>query len=282
MRLPSEKPACPSRRTPSALKTESGRRQPERGGKGCWDAEHPDRDWPGGEAARIASQPLLKAETIPRALCARQDHGCSGWRSGGRWRQTHLKALMTHELDTSAPVCFAAPIAPEDWGRTHPQRMQQHTHLARLCGGVALPLALLAQRAGTATANAGSIHQAQAPIGFSALLMRAQRLFGWTLQRSIRLESKILAGEAARFPEHADVRGSIARRERCVWRQRWNEWSQGDGRSKFGGADWIRLELMPQFQAQVPHPLAHHAPCFLTPGAVTTPTIGVDLLIFVC
>ncbi len=124
MRVPSEKPACPSRRTPSALKTESGRRQPERGGKGCWDAEHPDRDWPGGEAARIASQPLLKAETIPRALCARQDHVCDGWRSGGRWRQTHLKALMTHELDTSAPVCFAAPIVPEDWGRTHPQRMR--------------------------------------------------------------------------------------------------------------------------------------------------------------
>jgi hypothetical protein len=79
MRLPSEKPACPRRRPPSAVRTESGRRQPEQGGKGCWDAEHPDLDWPSGGTASIASQPLLKAETIARALGARQDHVRDGW-----------------------------------------------------------------------------------------------------------------------------------------------------------------------------------------------------------
>src|SRR6266550_5673307 len=38
---------------------------------------------------------------------------------------------------------------------------------------------------------------------------------------------------------------------------------------------------MPQLQTQVPHPLAHYTPCLLTARGVTTPTIRVDLLIFV-
>jgi hypothetical protein len=71
MRLPSEQPACPSRKTPSVARTASDRRQSERGGKVCWNAEHPDRDWPSGGTANIANQPLLPTETIPGALCAR-------------------------------------------------------------------------------------------------------------------------------------------------------------------------------------------------------------------
>src|SRR5262245_49201513 len=38
---------------------------------------------------------------------------------------------------------------------------------------------------------------------------------------------------------------------------------------------------MPQLQTQVPHPLADDTPCLLTASGVTTPTIRVDLLIFV-
>src|SRR5512135_384926 len=38
---------------------------------------------------------------------------------------------------------------------------------------------------------------------------------------------------------------------------------------------------MPQLQTQVPYPLAHETPCLLTARGVTTPPIGVDLLIFV-
>ena len=144
MRLPSEKTACPSRRTPSAVRTKSGRRQTQRGGKGCWDAEHPDRDWPSGGNASIASQPLLPAETRPRALCARQDHVCDGWRSGGRWRQAHLQALVAHELHAGTPICSPAPIAPEERGSAHLERMQQDADLARLCGGMAIPLTLVA------------------------------------------------------------------------------------------------------------------------------------------
>ncbi len=211
MTLPSEKTACASRRTPSAVRTKSGRRQTQRGGKGCWDAEHPDRDWPGCGIASIASQPLLPAETRPRALCARQDHVGDGWRSGGRWRQAHLQALVAHELQAGTPICSAAPIAPEERGRTHLERMQQHAHLARLRRRAAIPLTLLAQPTGTTTADAGAIHHAQAPVGFSARLLREQGLVSRTAQRPIRLESKVLTGEAARFPGQTYLRGSISR-----------------------------------------------------------------------
>ena len=200
MRLPSEKPACPSRRMPSAVRAESGRGQPERGGKGCWDAEYPDRDWPSGGPASIASQPLLPRETIARTLCARQDDIRDGWRSGGGWRQTHLQALVAHELHAGPPVCSAAPIAPEQRGSTHLKRMQQHAHLTRLGRRAAIPLTLLTQRTGPTTVNAGAIHHAQAAVGCSALLVRDQLLVSGTAQRPIRLEHKILACEAASFP----------------------------------------------------------------------------------
>jgi hypothetical protein len=80
--------------------------------------------------------------------------------------------LVPDKLHTGAPVLSAAPISPEQRCWTNDERMEQHADLARLFGGAALPLALLAERAGTTTANAGSIHHPQTPIGFSALLMR--------------------------------------------------------------------------------------------------------------
>ena len=53
---------------------------------------------------------------------------------------------------------------------------------------------------GTTTADAGSIHDAQASAGFSALLMLDQGLVSRTPQRPIGLESKVLTREAASFP----------------------------------------------------------------------------------
>src|SRR5579884_1755574 len=97
--------------------------------------------------------------------------------------------------------------------------MQQHTDLARLCRRTAIPLTLLAQRTGTTTVNAGTIHHTQAAIGFSALLMRAQLLIGGATQCPIWLERKVLAREATRFPGQAHLRESIARGRGCV---RWD------------------------------------------------------------
>src|SRR5262249_51518008 len=135
MRLLSEQPTGPSRKTPSAVRTESDRRQPEQGGKGGWDTEHPDRDRPSGRKASIASQPLVPQETIRRALWARQDHVGDGRRSGGRWRQVYLQALVAHELQTGTPMDSAAPIEPEQRGRANLERVQEHAHLARLGRG---------------------------------------------------------------------------------------------------------------------------------------------------
>ena len=38
---------------------------------------------------------------------------------------------------------------------------------------------------------------------------------------------------------------------------------------------------MPQFQAEVPHPLRHALPGFLSRGRVAAPPIGVDFLILI-
>src|SRR4051794_26627736 len=96
--------------------------------------------------------------------------------------------------------------------------MQQYAHLARLSGGGAIPLTLLTQRTGAATANAGRIHDAQTAIGFSAALVRYQRLASGATQRPIGLKRKILTGEATCFPGQAHLRGSIARgRSRVRW-----------------------------------------------------------------
>jgi len=90
-------------------------------------------------------------------------------------------------------VLSAAGVAPEQRRGTNNEGMQEDTDLARLCGGVAIPLTLSAARTGTTTADAGSIHDAQAPIGFSALFMRDKFLVSGAPQRPIRLESEVLA-----------------------------------------------------------------------------------------
>src|SRR5579864_9365243 len=68
MRCHSEKRACPRRGNPTAVETVLSRRQIERGGKAFWHAEqsdrHPARCWD----SRVAREPLLKVETIMRAV----------------------------------------------------------------------------------------------------------------------------------------------------------------------------------------------------------------------
>src|SRR6266487_3684527 len=60
----------------------------------------------------------------------------------------------------------AAPISPEEGSRPDVERMQEHTHLARLFGGTALPLTLFAQGTEATTADAGRVDHAQTPISF--------------------------------------------------------------------------------------------------------------------
>ena len=55
-----------------------------------------------------------------------------------------------------------------------------------------------------------------------------------------------------------------------------------EGRGKFGRAQGRRFQPMPQFQAEIPHPLRNHLPALLPPGGVATPAIGVLLVVFIC
>lgn len=173
-------------------------RETEQGGTVCWDAEQLDRDLSRRFWARIASDPLGPREARVRTLRPGEDRVRSGWQSGG-WRQAHFKALVPHELDTGTPMFSAAPISPEQWCGADAKRMQQHTDLARLCGSTPIPLALLTERARAAAANAGRIHDAQAPISFSTPFMGKKRLPCGTPERPIRLERKISSGETTCF-----------------------------------------------------------------------------------
>ena len=178
-------------------------------------------------------------------------------------------------LDDSSPARGAA----------HPQRQADgagRSRGLRLARFAPLPLALLAQRAGAATANAGGIHHAQASISFSAVFVRNQLLVSRAPKRPIELASKVLAGKAACFPGGSGGRWTIPRRRSgggwtsgCLRASRW------ESRSKLGGAHRHRLQLVPQFESDIPDPLADDLPGFLSQGCVAAPAVGVLLAVFI-
>jgi hypothetical protein len=145
--------------------------QAERSRKRFWDAAQSDGHLPSWGNASIASQPLLKRQSIMRPLRTGQRRRWER-RSGRKIRfYPHLQALVTKKLHTRPPMLPTAPILPEDGERPDDQWMQEYTHLTWLRGGAAIPLTLLAQGTGTATADTGCVHHAQAAIGFPALLV---------------------------------------------------------------------------------------------------------------
>jgi hypothetical protein len=101
--------------------------------------------------------------------------------------------LMAQKLDAGPAMLPPTPVLPEERFTPDAERMQEHANLARLCRRTAIPLTLLVERTGTATANAGAIHDTQAPIGFSAVFMREQLLRSRATHCPIGLKSKVLA-----------------------------------------------------------------------------------------
>ena len=119
------------------------------------------------------------------------------------------------------------------------------------------------------------LHHAQVAIDFSASLMSSKRLVGQTAERAIRLEREILPRETAHFEGDSNYRLAIATGGRPLL------FGFGHRRSKLGGAYWIRVQLMPQFQADIPDPLGYDVLCFLSPGRVTTPSVGISFAVFI-
>jgi hypothetical protein len=121
---------------------------------------------------------------------------------------------MTKQLHAYTTMMSTTPVIPEERLISNHERMQEDAHLARLFGGAALPLALLAQRAGTATADAGRIDHAQTAIGFSTPLMGVKRLPSRASEGAIGLERKVLPREAPCFPGGGCDGWTIPRRGR--------------------------------------------------------------------
>src|SRR6266705_2870485 len=96
--------------------------------------------------------------------------------------------LMAQKLDAGTAMLPPTPVPKDERRFPDHKRMQEHAGLARFPGVTAIPLTLLTQGTRTTTANAGTIHHTQAPVGFSTLFMRDQFLMSGTAYRAIRLE----------------------------------------------------------------------------------------------
>jgi hypothetical protein len=153
--------------------------------------------------------------------------------------------------------------------------MEQNTDPTRLRGDFPMPLARLSQRAAATIEHSGTVEDAQTAISFAALLGGVQRLARRTSQRPIGLKSEILPAETTCFPGQGDRRFAIAL-HRCLLRCR-----LGDRGSKLSGAQRSWRDLMTKFQPEVPHPLRDNLPGFLSGGRVTTPAVGVLLVVFI-
>ncbi len=134
-----------------------------------------------------------------RELCP-GDHRWGRPTSSGESRLHLDLQTLAVQAQAGSPLVPPAPISPEERSRSHCQGMKQDAHLAWFACRAAVPLALLTCGTRAASANAGPIHDAQAAIGFSAMLMRQECIPSGAAQRPIRLEGKVSPREAASFP----------------------------------------------------------------------------------
>jgi hypothetical protein len=125
------------------------------------------------------------------ALLAGQQGRQGHWGRRAARRHLDLHPLAAYQLQAGAPLCSTAPVAPEERRRGNGQRVQEQAHSAWMFGRLPMPLTLFAHPTGTAIADAGLIHHAQAAIRFSTLFGGSQRCSDGTAQRAIGLERKV-------------------------------------------------------------------------------------------
>src|SRR5258708_32097842 len=145
--------------------------------------------------------------------------------------------------------------------------MQQQADPARLRRGAAMPLALHTPRTRSTLAKPSRVDQTQAAISLTALFGCRERLIGGGAQGPVRLKHEVSPRETACFPGRGESRRAIARGRGLLL------FGLGGG-SKLGGTPRSRLQMMPQFQAQIPHPLRDDLPRALTAGSERTPAVG--------
>lgn len=103
----------------------------------------------------------------------------------------NLYLLVTKELHASPPMNPLAPVMPEERPTPHSEWVQENTHLARFARFVTIPLTLRTFRARATAADAGGVHDAQAAVGFSALLLDMKHLICGAAKGSVWLEREI-------------------------------------------------------------------------------------------
>ena len=216
-----------------------------------------------------------------RPLRPRKDRRSGAALAGWTVRLPHLEVLITHQLHTGSPMLSPAPVMPEErrpptvrgWSRTLTWRgfvvaVPFHWHCWR--SGQGRHLRMLAPY--TTRRLPSASRRCSCRISFWEAWQRSVPS-GW--------RAKSCPEKRPARPAQAHVRGSIARgRSRVRWK-RWSGWRRWDGRSKLGRAHGIRMQLMPQLQAEVPDPSRYQLPAFLSPGRVRAPAIGVLFVVFI-
>ena len=199
--------------------------------------------------------------------------GSDGW--SGRVRAIprlclDLHALVAKQLEAGTPMNPATPVMPEE------QNRRPLAATAR-SSGATLPSprhSIGTARAGDRNDNYGYWpHRPRA--GYHrlpcAVRVRDPFLIGRTAQRAIGLEGEVLPRKTANFEGGGNRGLAIATGTGRLL------FGLGHRRSKLGDEQGFRGQLVPQFQAEVPHPLRDHLPALLLPGRVAAPTIGIDL-----
>jgi hypothetical protein len=225
------------------------------------------------------SQALGPRETRVCTLGARKDSLRGRGGSGSLWQSApNVHTLGTHQLQTGASVFSATPISPEEWREANRERMEQQANPPWLDRGLPMPLTLGAAYAAAAIADSGTVEDTQAAIRFPALFGGMQHLALRALEHPVRLEGEIVPRKATCLPGQGD--------SGCAVPLRWcllgsGIWIAHNGWGKLGRAQWLGLELMAQFESQVPGPLRDHLPGFLSPGRMTAPPVGIKLDVFI-
>lgn len=186
---------------PGSEKEVLGDGQAEKGRQALWNPEEGESDPLSLICSSVASQPLVPCQVVVRTVrtFGPRDRRRGGSSAGKSWFYQDLQVLAM-QTDTCTPLVPSVPVPPEQWSGTHGEGMKQYADLARFRRGATVPLALLAQGARTARANASSIDHTQALISFSAIVMRQEHAPSRTTQRPTWLEGKVNSREVVRFP----------------------------------------------------------------------------------
>src|SRR5947199_6291846 len=221
-----------------------------------------------------------------------------GW--WGCHRHHHL--FGAHHFQPGAPDVATWPVSPKHWatsgggrscenrcrgknlsGRDRPEHCADPSWLFR----VHALQARGAEVTRAAIPDASGIQQTIGAIALGSSFLGIERMMGGTEQISIRLERKSRSWKTTRKRPLCPVRGAIHQdwwrftgcyrlADGCRW------WRLGfTSRSKFYGPHGSGRKVLPEFQAEIPDPLAHDLPKFLPTRRMRTPTVRILLDVFI-